>query len=176
MTLNVWPWAYTSSHACTLNHNSVCLWVYSKCVLRVFRIVSKDDNFCRLCRMDAYEGHMSLLLFFLLALCLMWVLDLPSSLHFYWFRREIEGGRKKGPFQDEVKWSSSGWRVAFSTYWRGGKMSLLWKPFQETASWLDECPGVRQERIPCATKQVCIKGQRMQLNTYRCLFAGRRVY
>lgn len=29
--------------------------------------------------------------------------------------RHRETDRKKGPFQEEVKWSSSGWRVAFTT-------------------------------------------------------------
>lgn len=42
-------------------------------------------------------------------------------------------------------------------------MSLLWRPLQQIASWLDECPQVRVEHVPPAAKREQIKGQRNPL-------------
>lgn len=42
-------------------------------------------------------------------------------------------------------------------------MSLLWRPLQQIASWLDECPRVRVEHVPPAAKREQIKGQRNPL-------------
>ena len=42
-------------------------------------------------------------------------------------------------------------------------MSLLWRLLQQIASWLDECPQVRVERVPPAAKREQIKGQRNPL-------------
>lgn len=42
-------------------------------------------------------------------------------------------------------------------------MSLLWRLLQQIASWLDEWPQVRVERVPPAAKREQIKGQRNPL-------------
>lgn len=70
---------------------------------------------------------------------------------------------RKGLFRKKLNGQVAGGGWLSPLYWRGGKMSLLWRPLQQIASWLDECPQVRVEHVPPAAKQEPIKGQRNPL-------------
>ena len=55
-------------------------------------------------------------------------------------------------------------------------MSLLWRPLQQIASWLDECPRVRVEHVPPAAKQEQIKGQRNPLELEVMFLSARPLF
>lgn len=83
---------------------------------------------------------------------LMQLLDWPLSLLcFYWFQPGTETDRKKGPFQEEVKWSSSGWRVAFTTLltrWKNVTIMEALAADSELIGWVP--PGQSGARSPCS--------------------------
>lgn len=83
---------------------------------------------------------------------LMQLLDWPLSLLcFYWFQPDTETDRKKGPFQEEVKWSSSGWRVAFTTLltrWKNVTIMEALAADSELIGWVP--PGQSGARSPCS--------------------------
>lgn len=70
---------------------------------------------------------------------------------FYWFQPDTETDRKKGPFQEEVKWSSSGWRVAFTTLltrWKNVTIMEALAADSELIGWVP--PGQSGARSPCS--------------------------
>ncbi len=83
---------------------------------------------------------------------LMQPLDWPLSLLcFYWFQSDTETDRKKGPFQEEVKWSSSEWRVAFTTLltrWKNVTIMEALAADSELIGWVP--PGQSGARSPCS--------------------------
>lgn len=96
----------------------------------------------------------------------MQLLDQPLSLLcFYWFQPDTETDRKKGPFQEEVKWSSSGWRVAFTTLltrWKNVTIMEALAADSELIGWVP--PGHGGARSPCSQTRAHKKGRGIRLN------------
>lgn len=94
--------------------------------------------------------------------CSRWIGLFPCSafIDFSQTQRQTE---RKGLFRKKLNGQVAGGGWLSPLYWRGGKMSLLWRPLQQIASWLDECPQVRVEHVPPAAKREQIKGQRNPL-------------
>lgn len=70
---------------------------------------------------------------------------------FYWFQPDTETDRKKGPFQEEVKWSSSEWRVAFNTLltrWKNVTIMEALAADSELIGWVP--PGQSGAHSPCS--------------------------
>ena len=108
--------------------------------------------------------------------CSCWISLFPccAFIDFSQTQRQIE---RKGLFKKKLNGQVAGGGWLSPLYWRGGKMSLLWRPLQQIASWLDECPQVMVEHVPPAAKWEQIKGQRnpfepeVRLLTSRPLFS-----
>lgn len=101
--------------------------------------------------------------------CSCWIGLFPCSafIDFSQTQRQTE---RKGLFRKKLNGQVASWGWLSPLYWRGGKMSLLWRLLQQIASWLDECPQVRVEHVSPAAKQVQIKGQGNPLELEaRCL-------
>lgn len=90
--------------------------------------------------------------------CSCWIGLFPCSafIDFIQTQRQAE---RKGLFRKKLNGQVASWGWLSPLYWRGGKMSLLWRLLQQIASWLDECPQVRVELVSPAAKQEQIKGQ-----------------
>lgn len=90
--------------------------------------------------------------------CSCWIGLFPCSafIDFSQTQRQTE---RKGLFRKKLNGQVASWGWLSPLYWRGGKMSLLWRLLQQIASWLDECPRVRVEHVSPAAKQDQIKGQ-----------------
>lgn len=70
---------------------------------------------------------------------------------FYWFQPDRETDRKKGPFQEEVKWSSSELRVAFTTLltrWKNVTIMEALAADSELIGWVPR--GQSGARLACS--------------------------
>lgn len=83
----------------------------------------------------------------------------PPCSAFIDFSQTQRQTEKKALFRKKLNGqvADGGWHSPL--YWRGGKMSLLWRPLRQIVNWLDECPQVRVEHVPPAAKREQIKGQ-----------------